>query len=464
MATRQPAGVKDDEPMTSDTLSKSESAERDARALHARGNGSGSGGDHAIAPAEIAIGVVIGRTSEFFDFFVYAIASVLVFPQLVFPYVDRLTGTVYSFAIFALAFVARPVGTFIFMWVDRAYGRGVKLTIALFLLGGSTAAVAFLPAYADFGLWSALLLAAFRIGQGLALGGAWDGLASLLALNAPERKRGWYAMIPQLGAPLGMMVASALFAFLVASLSAADFLEWGWRYPFFVAFAINVVALFARLRIVSTPEYGALFEGRELQPSPVVATIRSHWRNIVIGAFAPLASFALFHMVTVFPLSWVFLFTRENPARFLVIEIVGGAVGVLAVLASGLIADRVGRRYLLGASAAGIAVFSGFAPQLLDGGDVGEVIFMVLGFALLGIAFGQSSGAVNSNFPQAQRYTGAALTSDLAWLFGAGFAPLAALLLASQWGLLAAGGYLLSGAVATLAALGINKELAQKIA
>ena len=430
-------------------------AERDARAINARH------GD--IAPSEIAIGVVIGRTSEFFDFFVYAIASVLVFPALVFPYVDRLTGTVYSFAVFALAFVARPIGSLIFLGIDAVLGRGPKLTIALFLLGGSTAAIAFLPGYDTIGVWSAVLLGVFRVGQGVALGGQWDGLSSLLALNAPENKRGWYAMIPQLGAPLGLIVASGLFAFFVITLSPADFLDWGWRYPFFVAFAINVVALFARLRMVSTPDYAALFKTRELQPSRVVDTVRSDWRNIVIGAFAPLASFALFHMVTVFPLSWVVLFTRESVGRFLAIEIVGGIVCTIAVIASGLLADRIGRRYLLGVSAAGIAVFSGFAPQLLDGGAAGEIVFMVVGFALMGIAFGQSSGAVAANFGSARRYTGAALTSDLAWLVGAGFAPLVALVLASKFGLVAAGGYLLSGALGTLAALGINKELAQRI-
>src|ERR1700709_542636 len=185
--------------------------EHDARRINSR-----HGAD--VAPGEIAIGVIIGRTSEFFDFFVYAIASVLVFPQLglpnlVFPNTAPLTGTLYSFAIFALAFLARPVGSLIFMWVDREYGRGLKLTIAIFLLGGSTAAVAFLPGHAEIGAWSGILLALFRRGQGVALGGGWDGLASLLALNAPEGKRGWYAMIPQLGAPFGLIIASALFAF-----------------------------------------------------------------------------------------------------------------------------------------------------------------------------------------------------------------------------------------------------------
>ncbi len=441
--------------MTAQIAPNSATFERDARAINTAHS--------EIAPSEIAIGVVIGRTSEFFDFFVYAIASVLVFPSLVFPWLDRLSGTLWSFAIFALAFVARPVGSLIFLAIDRAMGRGMKLTIALFLLGGSTAAVAFLPGYETIGIWSAVLLCLFRIGQGVALGGAWDGLASLLALNAPAHRRGWYAMIPQLGAPLGLIVASSLFAFFVATLSPADFLEWGWRYPFFVAFAINVVALFARLRMVSTPDYAALFESRDLQPSRVRDTVREHWRTIVIGAFAPLASFALFHMVTVFPLSWVFLFTRESATRFLVIEVIGAVFGVIAVVASGLIADRVGRRTLLGASAAGIAAFSGFAPQLLNGGDSGELAFVVIGFILLGLAFGQSSGAVTSNFANVRRYTGAALTSDLAWLFGAGFAPLVALVLASEFGLAAAGLYLLSGALATLIALGVNKELASRI-
>ena len=436
-------------------LNASQRAERDARAINTR--------DSHVAPSEIAIGVIIGRTSEFFDFFVYAIASVLVFPSLIFPYVDPLTGTFYSFAIFALAFIARPIGSLIFLRVDEVLGRGTKLTIALFLLGGSTAAVAFLPGYETIGAWSAILLAIFRIGQGIALGGAWDGLASLLALNAPEKKRGWYAMIPQLGAPLGLIVASGLFAFFLVSLSTEDFLSFGWRYPFFVAFAINVVALFARLRMVSTPDYTALFESKDLQPSRVVDTLRSDWRSIVIGAFAPLASFALFHMVTVFPLSWVALFTPEKPAQFLVIEIVGGVVGLAAIVLSGMAADRFGRRYVLGMSAAGIAAFSGFAPQLLDGGNAGELTFMILGFALLGFAFGQSSGTVASNFATARRYTASALTSDLAWLVGAGFAPLVALVLASQFGLIAAGGYLLSGALATLIALGINKELGRRM-
>ncbi|WP_315762743.1 MFS transporter [Sphingomonas sp. Y38-1Y] len=437
-----------------EAVAHSSSLERDARAMHA---------DEHVRPGEIAIGVIIGRTSEFFDFFVYAIASVIVFPTLIFPFADRVTATLLSFALFPLAFFARPIGTQIFMAIDRRHGRGTKLTIALFLLGTSTVSVGFLPGYEAIGLWAAVILGLLRIGQGLALGGAWDGMASLLALNAPDDKRGWWAMVPQLGAPLGLIVASGLFAFLLGTLGDQDFYAWGWRYPFFVAFALNVVALFARLRMVVTAEYAELFKSRELTPSRVLPTIKAQWRNIVIGAFAPLASFALFHMVTVFPLSWVYVYTGESLTRFLLIEMVGAAFGVGSIVLSGWLADRIGRRSVLGYTAAAIAVFSGFAPQLLRGGAVGESVFMISGFILLGLSFGQSSGAVTSNFPKRARYTGAALTSDLAWLFGAGFAPFWALVLTHYFGLVAAGGYLLSGAIATLLALGLNKELARRL-
>jgi MFS family permease len=436
------------------TTASSTPLERDARLVNAR--------EHRVAPGDIAIGVIIGRTSEFFDFFVYAIASVLVFPALIFSFADRVTGTLYAFAVFSLAFIARPLGTLVFIAVDRRHGRGVKLTIAMFLLGGSTMAMALLPSYDQVGPVAIWLLAICRIGQGIAWGGAWDGLPSLLSLNAPQERRGWYAMIPQLGAPLGLLVAAILFSYFLAILSPEDFLSWGWRYPFFVVLAINVVALFARLRLVATPEFQHLFESRDLQPSPPFATLFRNWRTIVLGAFAPLASFALFHLVTVFPLSWVTLYTGEQAIRFLLIEAAGAVIGVLAIMASGLIANHTGRRPLLGITALLIAAYSGFAPRLLDGGGLGETVYMLGGFALLGLSFGQSSGAVNGSFPAQDRYTGAAIVANSAWLIGAGFAPLVALFLASRFGLWSVGLYLLSGAACTLAALMINKEWASR--
>ena len=409
--------------------------------------------------SELAIGVVIGRSSEFFDFFVYAIASVLVFPRVMFPFADPLNGVLLSFLLFSLAFVARPFGTLVFTEIDLRYGRGIKLTIALFLLGCATAGIAFMPDYSMAGGYAIAILAVMRIAQGLALGGAWDGLASLLAMNAPREQRGWYAMIPQLGAPVGLFVASALFIYLITSMSEQEFLEWGWRYPFFVAFAINVVALFARLRIVVTEEYEEQFQNLELQPSRVIETIRDEGGNILIGAFTPLATFALFHLVTVFPLSWVYLSTDDSVPGFLAIEIGTALVGLAAIIASGALADRLGRRRLLLVAAIAIAIFALVGPRLLDAGQGGEFLFMVVGFGLLGLSFGQSSGAVASRFGRRHRYTASALTSDLAWLFGAGFAPLVALLIAANFGLFASGLYLLSGAICTIVALILSQRL-----
>ncbi|WP_184149195.1 MFS transporter [Amaricoccus macauensis] len=415
--------------------------------------------DHETSPGEIAIGVIIGRSSEFFDFFVFAIASVLVFPRVMFPFAEPLDGVMLSFLLFALAFVARPFGTLFFMWVDRKYGRGIKLTAALFLLGCATAGIAFMPDYSLAGGYAILILAIMRFAQGLALGGTWDGLASMLAMNAPENQRGWYAMIPQLGAPVGLFVASALFMYLLTAMPESDFLDWGWRYPFFVAFAINVVALFARLRIVVTPEYERQFKNLELQPTRIRETLRVEGVNILIGAFTPLATFALFHMVTVFPLSWVYLKSTTDVPAFLAIEIGTVFICLAAVIGSGALADRIGRRALLLICAVAIGIYSLVAPTLLDGGLVGEFFFMVLGFTLLGFSFGQSSGAVASRFEKQYRYTASALTSDLAWLFGAGFAPFVALWLASNYGLFSSGAYLLSGTIVTVVALLLSQRL-----
>jgi len=415
-------------------------------------------GHSKIAPGEIAIGVIIGRASEYFDFFVYGIASVLVFPSVFFPFERSLEGTLYAFTIFAFAFIARPIGSIAFMAIQQRYGRETKLTLALFCLGVATAGIAFLPSYASIGPLSIVLLSVFRIGQGIALGGSWDGLPSLLALNAPQNRRGWYAMLGQIGAPVGFTIASGLFAFLYSSLSAEDFLDWGWRYPFYVAFAINVVALFARLRLVATQEYSRLLDAHELEPTSVVEVTRAQGSTLVIGAFAALASYALFHLVTVFPLSWIRLYSNQSISEFLVVQMCGAALGTIGIIASGRIADRFGRRTTLGSVAVLIAVFSGFAPTLLGGGRLGQDIFILLGFSLLGLSYGQASGAVTSNFESRYRYTGAALTSDLAWLVGAAFAPLVALGLSAHFGLAYVSVYLLSGAAGTLAALTLNRR------
>jgi len=415
-----------------------------------------------VGPGDIAVGVVIGRSAEYFDFFVFGIACVLVFPALLFPFASRLEGTLLAFAVFALAFVVRPLGTALFMAVQRRWGRGSKLSAAMLLLGTCTVCMAFLPSFEQEGAGAIAALVLLRLGQGLALGGSWDGLPSLLAMSAPAQRRGWYAMLGQLGAPLGFALAAAIFAYLQGQLTQAEFLAWGWRYPFCVAFAVNVVALFARLRLVVGQSYTELLQERELVPVGAVRLLRDEGRNVLLGAFAALASFALFHVVTIFPLSWVALESDQAVARLLTVQIFGALLAAGAIVTSGWLADRVGRRTLLGSMAALIGLFAVAAPWLLAAGSGGASAFVLLGFVLLGLSFGQASGTVTANFSTQYRYTGAALTADLAWLFGAAFAPLVVLGLSTRFGLGAVSLYLLSGVACTLAALRINRVFEQR--
>ena len=415
--------------------------------------------DDHVDPGDIAVGVVVGRAAEYFEFFTYAIASAIVFPSIFFPWADRLDATLYSFAIFALAFIARPIGTVLFMAIQKRHSRDMKLGISLLMMGTATVVIAMLPSYNEIGMNAVFMLAGLRIAQGLAQGGSWDGLPSLLALSAPENKRGWYAMLGQLSAPIGFAIAAGVFAYLLTSLTQEDFLTWGWRYPFFVAFAINVVGTFARLRLASTPEYARLLDSNHMDPAPVGELVNKQGSNIAIGAMAALASYALFHLITVFPLSWIQLYDTRPVDEFLVMQMWGAGVAALAMLASGIVADKLGRRTTLGTAAALIALFSAAIPFLMDAGPAGQNAFILIGFALLGFSYGQAAGATTSNFQKHFRYTGAALTSDLAWLVGAAFAPLVALGLSAHFGLGYVSLYLLSGAVASLAALSLNRKL-----
>jgi MFS family permease len=209
-----------------------------------------------------------------------------------------------------------------------------------------------------------------------------------------------------------------------------------------------------------THEYEHELQANELEPCDVRDLFAQQGHNVVIGAFAALASYALFHLVTVFPLSWVNLYSQQEIGQFLAVELAGAVLAILAVPVSGWIADRIGRRRTLGALAIAIGIFSLGTPWLLGGGDLGQDLFILTGFALLGLSYGQSAGAMASNFLPALRYTGSALTTDLAWLIGAAFAPLVALYLSAQFGLAAVSLYLLSGALCTLLALRTNRWLA----
>lgn len=405
-----------------------------------------------ISPADTAIPVIAGKAVDFFTFSVYAIASVVVFPELFFPGDDPVTSITLSFLVFSLAFLFRPLGTALFNMLGKRSGRAVRFTVAGFLLGGSTMAIAFIPPYSQVGILAPLLLIITRIGQGLGLGGNGDGSVLLLALNAPKRKRSWYGMLPQLGASIGFALALVLFIAMSRNLSSADFLNWGWRFPFFIVLVLNIVAIWTRLRLLSTPDLNNLENRGELTAHPLPELVSAHGRDIVLAVALLLSGFALFHMVSIFPLSWGIITQLMPPMTIFILQLAGVAICIGTTLLSGWLADIYGRKPVLTVAAALTAVFSLTAPDLLSASTTGWAIYIFAGFAILGLSFGQTASIAASFFSPKFHLSGGALVADLGWLTGAAFAPLLAFLLAVNFGASYAGYYLLSGALVTLMA------------
>ena len=255
------------------------------------------------SPARVLLASLIGTTIEFFDFYVYATAAVLVFPTLFFPTSDPTSAILQSFATFSIAFFARPIGAVFFGHFGDRIGRKVTLVAALMTMGISTVMIGFLPSYNSIGVAAPLLLALCRFGQGFGLGGEWGGAVLLATENAPEGKRSWYGMFPQLGAPVGLFLSSAVFWLLLHFISQEDLITWGWRVPFIASIILIAIGLWVRLSITETPEFRKAMEKHERVAVPVVEIFRSHKRSLVLGTFAALATFVLFYIGTAYLLS-----------------------------------------------------------------------------------------------------------------------------------------------------------------
>lgn len=408
-----------------------------------------------LHPEQIVATVVMTRVSEYFGFFVFAIGCALVFPKVMFPNYETITATIISFGVFSLAFISSGLARFIFTPLEERVGRGARVTVAMFLLGGSTIFVAFIPGYADIGIVAPILLIFARIGQGLGSGGAADGLPIIMMMNAPEHKKSWYAMVPQLGGPIGFAIAASIFYVLTNYLTPEEFIDWGWRFPFMVVLSLQVVALFTRLRLLDTPEYENAVSHHALHNSPVMEVLKNHWLSVLLGTYLPLASYALFHIVTIYLLGYIKLFPELSVPDLLFMQTIGAILAIFTCILSGLLADRFGRRHFLAVVTAMVGVLSFFISVWQEN----AWIFLLFGFGLLGLCFGQSGGTLPHRFGRDYRYTGVALSTDIGWIFGAAFAPIIALALTVEFGVEFAGYYLLSGVIATLIALFVTQRL-----
>ncbi len=398
-----------------------------------------------------------GTTIEFFDFYIYATAAVLVFPTLFFPASEPTTATLASLATFAIAFFARPIGSALFGHFGDRIGRKATLVAALLTMGVSTVVIGLLPSYASIGIAAPALLALCRFGQGIGLGGEWGGAVLLAVENAPPGKRAWYGMFPQLGAPLGFVLSGGSFLLLSRLLSNDEFFAFGWRIPFVASSVLVLVGLYVRMTLGETPVFREAMERGERVRVPIVAVLRDHARLVAAGVLASLATFVIFYLMTVFCLAYGTTVLGHSRDSFLLMQLAGMVFFALTIPLSAHLAERGRKRVLMGASLAIAAFGLVFAP-LFAAGTIGALLTMVVGLALMGATYGPLGTVLSEMFPPTVRYTGSSLTFNLAGIFGASLAPYVATWLAREYGLAFVGYYLSAAAMLTLVGLAATPE------
>jgi metabolite-proton symporter len=432
----------------------------------------------SAAPANprsrVILASLIGTTIEFYDFYVYATAAVLVFPHLFFPSGNETAALLASFAVFGAAMVARPLGAVFFGHLGDRRGRKITLVGALLTMGIATFLIGLLPTYAMVGWFAPLLLVILRIAQGFALGGEWSGAALIATENAPKGKRAIFGTFPQLGAPIGFIIANGLFLAIAAALPSADpskpsaaFLDWGWRIPFLFSAVMVIVGLWVRLTLVESTAFEKTVRTGQVRKVPLVAAFKDHWKELILGTFYMLATYVLFYLMTTFSLSYGRAAVDGkvpglgyNYTSFVLMMIVGVVFFGIFTLLSGPWADRWGRRKTLIVVTSGIAVFGLMWVPLLNAGFVGVMAWLIIGFTLMGMTFGPMGALLPELFPANVRYTGSGISYNVSSILGAAVAPFIAVALWTAGGgsPFLVGVYLTAMAIITLIALLIGKE------
>ena len=432
----------------------------------------------ARAPAHSRLRVIlaslIGTTIEFYDFYIYATAAVLVFPHLFFPPGNETTALLASFAVFGAAMVARPLGAIFFGHLGDKRGRKFTLVGALLTMGIATFLIGLLPTYASAGWIAPGLLVILRLAQGFALGGEWSGAALVATENAPPGKRAIFGTFPQLGAPLGFIIANGLFLIIAAVLPSDDpsrpstaFLEWGWRIPFLFSVVMVAVGLWVRLNLVESTAFEKTVKTGKVRKVPMATAFQSHWKELILGTLYMLATYVLFYLMTTFSLSYGRAATGASlPGlgydyrTFVLMMIIGVIFFGFFTMVSGPWADRWGRRRTLIWVTLAIALFGLIWVPMLAGGNVGVMAWLIIGFSLMGLTFGPMGALLPELFPANVRYTGSGISYNVSSILGAAVAPFIAVALWSYgagspfW----VGIYLSSMALITLIALLIGKE------
>ncbi|MEI6543422.1 MAG: MFS transporter [Methylococcales bacterium] len=407
----------------------------------------------------IALASFIGTAIEFYDFYIYGMAAAMVIGPVFFPDGNPATQVLSAFLTFSVAFLTRPLGAMLFGHFGDRVGRKTTLVSSLLVMGISTTLIGCLPGYAVIGVWAPVLLCLCRFGQGIGLGGEWGGAALFATENAPKGQRGLYGMFPQLGPPVGFLLATGSFLLLTYFLSEQEFKEWGWRIPFLGSSILVVIGLYIRLALVETPVFAKLLKQSQRSIPPIKEIISYHLAPLVLGALAMVVCYALFYIATVFSLSYgtnTLNISRQYYLGMLCVAVIFMAI---ATPLSAWAGDIYGRRPVL-LIACSAALLSGFAlePMLTTGSPLIITVFLSLELFLMGAIFAPMGALLPELFPAHLRYTGAGTAYNLGGILGASFAPYIAQRLVSEGGLAWVGGYVSLAALISFTAVYLMRE------
>ncbi|AOH85352.1 MFS transporter [Sphingomonas panacis] len=411
------------------------------------------------AHTRVLLASLTGTTVEFYDFYIYATAASLVFGPLFFPTADKAVQLLSSYAVFGVAFIARPVGAALFGHFGDRIGRKSTLVASLMLMGGSTVLIAFLPTYAQVGWVAPAILCVLRFGQGLGLGGEWGGASLLAVENAPK---GWemrYGMFPPLGAPVGFVAANGFFLILGSVMSDADFLAWGWRLPFLTSAVLVLLGLWVRLKLTETPAFLEAEAKHAIPPVPFAELLRDHLKPVLAATFCVVACYALFYLSTAFALGYGTSVQGHGRQAYLAIEMAAVLFLALGVIVATVLADWYGVRRVmafgfLGCIVAGLTI----APGLGAASLFGVWVWLAAALFVMGFTYGPLGGFIPELFPAGVRYTAVSLAFSMGGIIGGALTPMGASALAKSDGLWAVGMLLVAAGALSLGGLAMARR------
>jgi metabolite-proton symporter len=377
----------------------------------------------------VVMASMIGTTIEWYDFFLYGSAASLVFKDLFFPQFDPLTGTILSFATYAVGFFARPVGGIVFGHYGDRIGRKRLLMLSLVMMGVATVLIGLMPTYNQIGIWAPVGLVALRLVQGFAVGGEWGGAVLMAAEHGDAARRGFWASWPQAGVAAGFILAAGMLALMAAVQDNATFLAWGWRVPFLLSFVLVVVGWYIRNRVAESHLFEQALDEAEIPPRlPAMDVVRERPLAILLGAGLRVGENISYYVVTVFSLTLLVDVHKHSRSFALNALLVAAAVQFFAIPLFGALSDRIGRRWVYAFGGLGFAAWSFALFPLLESGATALIVLgLVVGLTLHGAMYGPQAAMIAELFPTRIRYSGVSIAYQVTAIFAGSLAPIIAL-------------------------------------